>query len=243
MNKAEIIKRLKNDEDYYGKFGQQFLSNSNINTLIKDPLSLHNPQEMRPAFLIGGYYHTAILEPHKLKKYKVIQSSTRNTKKYKELSDGELCLLQHEVDKIELMVEKTKTHKMISYFISEGNVEYEIPEIKEIEGVMWKGKADIINHDEKMIIDLKTTNDLSSFKSSAYKYGYNSQAFIYQELFGYEMIFIVIDKNTLIPKFFDCSPDFLNSGYRKVQEAAANYKLIYETPGFDPEQNFENQTL
>jgi hypothetical protein len=243
MNKAEIIKKLKEDEHYYGSFGQKFLSNSNVNTLIKDPLSLHKPQEMRPAFLVGGYYHTAILEPDKLKKYRVIQSSTRNTKKYKELSDGEMCLLEHEVDKIQLMIEKTRNHEMINYFINEGNVEYEVPQIKKIEELMWKGKADVVNHDEKMIIDLKTTNDVSNFKSSAYKYGYNSQAFIYQELFGYEMLFIAIDKNTLIPKFFDCSPDFINSGYRKVQEAAANYKLVYNTPGFDPEQYFENQTL
>ena len=30
MNKKQIIQRLKNDEDYYGEFGQQFLSNSDI---------------------------------------------------------------------------------------------------------------------------------------------------------------------------------------------------------------------
>ena len=40
MNKEEILKKLKEDEHYYGKFGQKFLSNSNVSTLIKDPLSL-----------------------------------------------------------------------------------------------------------------------------------------------------------------------------------------------------------
>ena len=55
--------------------------------------------------VIGGYFHTAILEPHKLKSFKIIKSSTRNTKVYKEMSGGEICLLQHEVDKIELMQE------------------------------------------------------------------------------------------------------------------------------------------
>ena len=38
MDKAEIIKKLKEDEHYYGSFGQKFLSNSNVNTLIKDRL-------------------------------------------------------------------------------------------------------------------------------------------------------------------------------------------------------------
>ena len=35
MNKTEIIKRLKNDEDYYGEFGKQFLSNSDKKMLFQ----------------------------------------------------------------------------------------------------------------------------------------------------------------------------------------------------------------
>ena len=43
--------------------------------------------------VIGGYFHTAILEPDKLEKFKIIKSTTRNTKQYKEMSGGEICLL------------------------------------------------------------------------------------------------------------------------------------------------------
>ena len=82
-------------------FGKQYLSNSDIGTLLNNPLALGKASEMRPAFLVGGYFHTAILEPEKLKNFRVVESTTRNTKAYKEISDGELCLLQHEVDKIE----------------------------------------------------------------------------------------------------------------------------------------------
>jgi hypothetical protein len=32
-NKKEILERLKNDDDYYGEFGRQFISNSDIRTL------------------------------------------------------------------------------------------------------------------------------------------------------------------------------------------------------------------
>ena len=103
MNKKQILKRLCNDEDYYGDFGKQYLSNSDIYHLLNNPLKFHQPYDISPAFLVGGYFHTAILEPGKLKKYKVVKSTTRNTKVYKEISDGELCLLQHEVDMIERM--------------------------------------------------------------------------------------------------------------------------------------------
>ena len=71
------------------------------------------------------------------------------------------------------------------------NVEYEQPSITELFGNKWKGKADIVNHDDKVIVDLKTTADINKFKSSAYRYNYDSQAYIYQQLFGYEFIFIV----------------------------------------------------
>jgi hypothetical protein len=94
MSKNEIIEKLKIDEHYYGDFGKQYLSNSDISTLLKDPLALGKPSKQIPAFLIGGYFHTAILEPEKLKNFKVVESSNRNTKAYKEISGGELCLLQ-----------------------------------------------------------------------------------------------------------------------------------------------------
>ena len=37
-NKKEILERLKNDDDYYGEFGRQFISNSDIRTLMTNPL-------------------------------------------------------------------------------------------------------------------------------------------------------------------------------------------------------------
>ena len=34
-----------------------------------------------------------------------------------------------------------------------------------IEGKMWKGKADIVNHNEGLVIDLKTTGDINNYKT------------------------------------------------------------------------------
>ena len=102
MNKKQILQKLKNDEDYYGEFGNQFISNSHVGRLLKDPLRAFESSKPSPAFLVGGYFHTCILEPDKIDKYKVVKSTTRNTKAYKDVAGGELCLLQHEVDTIEL---------------------------------------------------------------------------------------------------------------------------------------------
>jgi len=243
MNKKEILQRLKIDEDYYGDFGNQFLSNSHVGRLLKDPLNVFKPSKPSPAFLVGGYFHTCILEPDKLEKFKVVKASTRNTKAYKDVAGGELCLLEHEVDMIELMREKVMNNDICRDLITLGNVEYEVPMITELFGNKWKGKADIVNHDEKLIIDLKTTADIEKFQWSANKYNYDSQAYIYSKLFGYEFLFIAIDKNTHKIGVFDCSPQFYERGEEKVRKASEAYDLFYKTKDFDPKQYFISKTL
>jgi hypothetical protein len=243
MNREEILEKLKEDEHYYGDFGKQFLSNSNIMALLTNPLLMNAPQPPNPNFVIGGYFHTAILEPDKLRKYKIINATTRNTNKYKELSEGEICLLEHEADRIQLMKD-TMLNNTVCYDLIRGfNVEYEVPGIVDLFGTMWKGKADILNHDEGLIIDLKTTSDLSAFPYSAKKYNYDSQAYIYKKLFGYDMIFMAIDKTTHQIGIFDCSENFLLNGEDKVKRAVEAYELFYKTEDFDPQQFLITKTL
>ena len=244
LNKKEILERLTSDEDYYGDFGRQFRSNSDISTLLTNPLALGTPQQPNINFLIGGYFHTAILEPEKLKKYRIIKgATTRNTKLYKELSGGEMCLLEHEVKKLQVLINTMTSNETCSDLINGINVEYEQPGIGEIEGMMWKGKADIVNHNLRLIVDLKTTSDISKFRSSAFRYNYDSQAYIYREIFGYDLIFLAIDKTTQQIGIFDCSDSFYASGKIKVQQAVEQYRLFYQDPEFKPENYFINKTL
>ena len=245
MKKDEIIERLRNDEDYYGDYGNKFLSNSHIGKLLKNPMSLFDRTPDNPNFKVGGYFHTAILEPDKLKSFKIIDATTRNTKKYKEISGGEVCLLQHEVDMIEVMVDKMMANDICRDLIQPvlGNVQYEEPGIVRLYDNMWKGKADIINHDEKLIIDLKTTGDIEKFRWSASKFNYDSQAYIYRHLFGYDMLFIAIDKNTHQIGLFDCSPNFYKSGKEKVEKASGIFDLFYKDKNFDPLQHLTTTTL
>ena len=90
---------------------------------------------------------------------------------------------------------------------------------------------------------LKTTSNINSFHKSAYKFNYDSQAYIYSKLFGYEMVFIVIDKASHVIGIYDCSPDFYERGERKVEEASHVYDLFFNTEGFDPSNYLINETL
>ena len=88
-----------------------------------------------------------------------------------------------------------------------------------------------------------STADIDKFRFSANKYNYDSQAFIYNQLFNYEMVFIVIDKTTHQIKICDCSESFYEKGQDKVKEAVAQYQLFYKTKDFDSKQFFKTETL
>ena len=243
MKKSDILKKLTNDADYYGDFGKKYLSSSDVGVLLSNPLALKKEQKQTAAFLVGGYFHTTILEPDKLKKFKIIPTTTRNTKLYKEMSGGELCLLQHEVDMIKKMSEKMLSNKICDGLIRGNWVEYEKPMITKIGKYMWKGKCDVLNHDDQLVIDLKTTADINNFRRSAFRYNYDAQAYVYRKLFGYDMLFMVIDNNTQQIGMFDCSDDFYRSGKDKVERAMEAYDLFFKSEDFDPKQFFISKTL
>ena len=248
MNNEEIIQKLRDDDHYYGSFGKKFVSNSDIDTLINNPFAYGQSKEKTVPMVIGGYFHTLILEPDKVDKFRIVESSTRNTNVYKQISEGEICLLQHEADMVQRMRDVILANDLVKFMI-QGNqddfnlIEYEVPGIKEIDGVMFKGKADIINKDQGLIVDLKTTSDLSNFRRSAYKYNYDSQAYIYKHIFDLDMVFVAIDKTTHMLGIYDCSDNFLMSGKDKVEKAIANYKLFVDDKDFDKDQYIINETL
>jgi hypothetical protein len=122
-------------------------------------------------------------------------------------------------------------------------VEYEKPMITKIGKYMWKGKCDVLSHGDKLVIDLKTTADINKFRNSAFRYNYDAQAYVYRKLFGYDMLFIVIDKTTHQIGMFDCSDEFYRSGEDKVERAMEAYDLFFKSKDFDPKQFFISKTL
>jgi len=243
MNKNEILHNLEDDEKYYGDYGKQFLSNSDIRALLNDPLNFKKPIVGNPNLIKGGYFHTLVLEPEKLERYKIIDASTRNTKIYKDLSGGEMCLLQKEADELQLLRDKLMANNVCKELIQDIDVEYEVPGIIQLEDEWWKLKADIVNNTQSFVVDLKTTSNLDKFRYSAREYNYDSQAYIYSSYFKKDMIFVVVDKQTHKIGIFDCSPEFLERGKEKVQRAVEQYRLFYKDQDFDPAQYIITKTL
>lgn len=221
----EITDKLRNDADYYGEYGSQFLSNSAIGVLLSDPKMYKVKQEPTVPMLQGSYFHTAILEPEKLSDFEIVEASTRNTNIYKDASKGGLLLLRNECDNLDEMVRVIKSNFFFYENIyKEGNV-YEEPAIIDLFDHKFKGKADIVT--DEMIIDIKTSAKISDFKWSAKKYNYDSQAFIYQQMFNKPLIFYVIDKSTHALGVFEPTEEFLMGGREKVLRGIEVYDKFY----------------
>ena len=239
---SKDLELLKEDEHYYGDVGKKYISASDIKTLNETPNLFRQPREENVNFLLGRYFHTLMLEPEKLGDFNICEASTRNTKIYKEyFQENGISLLQKEVDLLHELKEVISKKDVVQELIySEGN-EFEIPAVKEIHGVQFKGKADVVNHQNELVIDLKTTADISRFKWSARDYYYNSQAWIYRELFGYDVIFIVICKKTKTVQIFTCSDKFYEDGENRVLNAIENYQIFYGDDSFEDVDQFVEQ--
>ena len=227
----EIIELLKQDSEYYNGVGKNYLSNSDIGTLLKNPKEFGVERPDNVNFLKGRLFHQLILEPNNVKDIFCIDVNSRNTKAYKEYSNGKVVLLKKEVDEIKNLTKVMLGNVDFFDMIREKNNQYEVPMIKEIKGVMWKGKADIVN--EHILVDLKTTSDISKFKWSARDYNYDSQAYIYEQLFGKPLFFLVVDKQTQSLGMFEPTPEFLERGERKVEQAISVYNQFFSDKAED----------
>jgi hypothetical protein len=233
-----IIERLKDDNEYYRGIGKNYLSNSDIGVLLSNPQNFGKVREDNKAFAEGRYFHQLLLEPDKALQTPFVDVASRNTKEYKnfcEEANLEFCLLRKELDDIERLAFTMKMN--ITFYdeiYNDGN-QFEVPAFGEIQGEMWKGKADIVGAD--VLIDLKTTSDINKFKYSARSYNYDSQCYIYQQLFGKPLVFFVIDKVTSQLGIFRPSEEFVQGGEFKVSKAIKVYRKYF---GSEPTDNIAN---
>lgn len=242
MDIQPIIERLRNDDDYYGEFGKQFISNSDIKVLITEPDLFKKPQHETIDMLKGKYFHTAVLEPHKLdSNFPIVECSNRNTKVYKEFREangGGNFLLSKEKDDLGYL-QQALYHKDDIYNIIKNAEAVEEPTIGQIEGIWFKAKADILNKSVGFVDDIKTTSNINDFNYSVKKYYYDSSAYIYRELFDCEMRFIVVDKVTKRIGMYYVSDSTYDSGRERVLRGLEEYHKYYgDNPTHDPSQYY-----
>jgi PDDEXK-like domain of unknown function (DUF3799) len=239
MADIDVISVLRDDNEYYNGIGKQYLSNSDIGILLNNPQDFGKTREDNKAFMDGRYFHQLILEPEKAKVMPSVDVSTRNTKEYKAFCEDNnlpFCMLKKEQDEIQNLVNIINGNIAFYDEIYKAGNQYETPAVAEIQGMMWKGKADIVT--DNAVIDLKTTSDIHKFKYSAKSYNYDSQCYIYQELFGKPLVFYVIDKGTGVLGIFRPTEDFVKGGEAKVGKAIEVYNKYFSAKPTDDIVNY-----
>ena len=230
--KEELISQMYDDEFYYGHLGKHALSSSSLKMILKSPKTYRNvtkygdPNSDSPALAAGKLVHWMILEPHKVDALHFVDASTKNTNKYKDAKAkyGEVFLTK-ERSAAERLADAVLRNEAALKLLNKS--EFEVPAIDMIDGLAFRGKADIIQGDT--ICDIKSTADLNSFRYSCDKYSYDLQAWLYLKLFNKEKLtFLVIDKASTDIGIFDVSDDFLARGERKFRQAVDNYKYFFQ---------------
>lgn len=226
VKKQEILSKLASDEHYYGEFGKQYLSNSNIGTLINNPKAFLEPMQDNINFLYGKAFHELMMFGE-TQHSNFVEASTRNTKIYKEasLDAGGLLFLKKEWDDVNSLVESTLKNSEVKKVFDLDSIKFEVPNISILNpgdtDLMWKCKADIVS--DEFVYDIKTSSSISGFKYSSKSYNYDSQAYIYSMMFQKPMKFIVIEKGTGNVAFYDVSHEAYENGREKMIKAERNY--------------------
>ena len=235
----KIIEALRDDNEYYGGIGKNYLSNSDIGILLNNPQDYGNAREDSKVFMDGRYFHQLILEPDKAKDMPSVDVSTRTTKEYKAFCEDNnlpFCMLKKEQDDIQKLVSIVNSNILFYDEIYKAGNLYETPAVGEINGMQWKGKADIVT--DEIVIDLKTTSDINKFKWTAKSYNYDSQCYIYQKLFGKPLVFYVIDKVTGALGIFRPTEDFVGGGESKVIRAIEVFNKYFGVNATDDIANY-----
>ena len=231
-DRQELLSKMDNDTFYYSYLGKHALSSSSIKLLQTSPKKYHyitkyGQNETSPALRAGHLFHTAILEPEKYDQIKFIDVQSRNAKKFKDAVEeyGE-CFTAKERSENERLIDAFFKNEQALQLITD--CQTEVPAIGEIDGLPFRGKADVLG--KHGIVDLKTTTDIRAFPYSAKKYGYDIQVYIYCQLFEIpytEFQFIALDKGTLDIAIYDVSEDFYLEGERKTLGAIDRYRMFF----------------
>ena len=230
-DKAELLKRMLDDEFYYGELNTLALSSSSLKQLLSSPktykFSLEYGSPSSQALRDGWLFHTAILEPNVFEAQTFIDVQSKNTKKFREA--------KAENPRVFTAKEKSDAERLADAFLRNEhakelirNSEFEVPVIGEVMDMPFRGKADVLGTNR--IVDLKTTTDIKGFSYSANKYGYDVQCYLYCNLFGKsykDFYFLALDKGSLDIGIFNCSEEFYFRGEEKVEKALHLYNKFF----------------
>lgn len=242
-----LEQKAVNDNYYYGELNTKALSSSAIKLLVDSPKKYNFVNKYGNAetqgLRDGRLLHTFILEPEKFDKFHFVDVASKNTKAYKlAVEEHGTVYTSKEKKDCERLADALLRNEMALQYLNGGA--YEVPKVDTINGIPFRGKADILTP-KKGICDIKTTTDIKAFRYSANKYGYDVQCYIYCKLFNCtheEFTFLVLDKSSLDIGIFKCSEEFYLRGKEKTELGIQRY-LEFISTDYDLDNYYIQETL
>lgn len=244
-DKSTLIEAMRDDDFYYGYLGKAAMSSSNLKKINDSPKEYERYVKFgedgdTTALVMGNLIHTLLLEPHLQERFEPVECASKAANIWKDAvahheGTGKKLLLRKDFDNCYYVADALKKNSIVKDALRDAD--YELPAISMLYGIPFRGKADIKKKDSPVIYDLKTTSNLSDFRSSAFKYSYAAQAYIYCTLFDVQFEnfkFIVIDKGNKDVGIFSMSEEFFERG-RKLVERGVDTYIKYFVNGEDLE--------
>lgn len=184
---------------------RDYLSYSALKAFAKSPNHyleyIERKFEPSPAMLLGSVVHMLILEPEKFDDtYAVAPEVNKRTKAGKEelakfsenLGAGIQVIDASVLQEAQKIAEKAKENSVVQKILESASA-FEMYVGDEINGVEFKGYADLMSRN--YVYDLKTTQDASpaGFQRAAANLDYHLQATIYRELTGLPFRWIAVE--------------------------------------------------
>ena len=258
----ETLDNMHSDAFYYDHLNlDKALSYSSLKWLLKSPKWFAHMRKKgmteSQALRDGKLVHTQILEPQKYDKFTFVDTSSKNTTKWK------LAKEQNGADLTYTLKEKYMCNRIATAFLQNNSCvnflgngsETEVPALVEIDGIAIRGKADIFREGQ-FIADVKTTNDglkdyeqkdgslKNQFAYTIGKYDYDLQAYLYTQLFNVpDFYWLVIDKTTTDIGVFKASEETLESGQLKLEASLQLYSAFFVDELIDLSQYHKEGTL
>lgn len=268
----EVVEAFLDDSIYYSD--RSYVSNSMMGKL-RENIHLYakwlNGEYEYPNkryFTFGRYFHTYVLEPHKLDmyfsvsdKFKTATAAGFKAEAEKYEMPMELMSINEDI-MVKGMVMEIKTRELLSMLIEKS--EKEIPYTNEINGVPVKCKVDLqvildkelveairdtfsdyeVWEGMKLIGDLKSTGGtVNEFPKSARSFDYDRQSAHYMHTAGGDGFFFIPSEKEYpyTPALYWAGQDFLRRGEQKVARDLAFHKELFMDGGYSPDYLYQVQ--
>lgn len=228
------------------------LSGSQLGLLAECPIKfkykLENPEEPTDAMKFGTLCHEVLLEPHVVSgRYAVMReginykrNTTEGKRNYEALeASGKPLVKESDIKEAQEMARVAMLNPIVKELLSSNPlIEHEM--YWEEEGTACKGKIDLYSPSLRVLVDYKTSNDISpqKFKWTIKDYGYLLQLAHYQiglkNTLGLESLpgVLIIAQETSAPyvcQVYSVRQEDIDSVHAKRREVLAEYKQSMET--------------